>query len=88
VNSGWSVSVEFPGVPTRSGVPIVEEPCVDVTSTQVDPSGRTTVQMFAEADNEDDARERALRVASKVARNLGLADTHRNVTLEPQRTFL
>ena len=88
MNSGWSVSVEFPGTPTRSGVPIVEEPCVDVMSTQVDPSGRTTVQMFAEADNEDDARARALRVAGKVARNLGLPDTPQNVTLELQRTFL
>jgi hypothetical protein len=88
VNSGWSVTVEFPGKPTRSGVPIVEEPCADVTSTQVSPSGQTTVRVFAEADTEEHARERGIIVAGKVARELGLPDVPQSVTVELQRTFL
>jgi hypothetical protein len=88
VSSGWSVSVEFPGTPTRSAPPIVEEPCAEVTATKVSPSGHTTVRMFVEAGDEEDARARGLLVAGKVARNLGLPDTPQNVTLEWQRTFL
>ena len=88
MSSGWSVSVEFAGQPTRSGVPIVEEPCTEVLSTEVRPSGGTVVTMFVEAGDEDDARARGLLVAADVARNLGLAGSPRNVTLEAQRTFL
>jgi hypothetical protein len=44
--------------------------------------------MFVEARDEDDARGRGLRVAGKVARNRGLPDTPREVTVELQRTFL
>ena len=88
MSSGWSVSVEFPGPPTRSGVPIVEEPCAEVMSTEVSPSGRTVVRMFVEAPDEDAARARGLLVAADVARNLGLPDTPDVVTLESQRTFL
>jgi hypothetical protein len=88
VSSGWSVSVEFAGQSTRSGVPIVEEPCAEVMSTEVSPSGRTVVKMFVEAADEDAARARGLLVAADVARNLGLPDAPQNVTLESQRTFL
>jgi hypothetical protein len=88
VSSGWSVSVEFAGQSTQSGVPIVEEPCAEVMSTEVSPSGRTVVKMFVEAADEDAARARALLVAADVARNLGLPDVPQNVTLESQRTFL
>jgi hypothetical protein len=88
VSSGWSVSVEFPGRPTRSGPPVVEEPCADVMGTEVSPSGGTTVRIFAEADSEEHARERGLLVADKVAQSLGLPATPQNVTVELQRTFL
>jgi hypothetical protein len=88
VSSGWSVSVEFAGQPTRAGVPIVEEPCAEVMSTEVSASGRTVVRMFVEAANEEDARARALLVAADVARNVGLPQTPDTVTLESQRTFL
>jgi hypothetical protein len=69
-------------------VPIVEESCVEVTSTEVSGPGRTSVSMFVEAKDEDDARGRGLLVAGKVARNLGLPDTPQHVTVELQRTFL
>ena len=88
VSSGWSVSVEFAGQPTRSGVPIVEEPCAEVTSTEVSPSGGTVVRMFVEAGDEDAARARGLLVAADIARNLGLAGSPHNVSVESQRTFL
>jgi hypothetical protein len=87
MSSGWSVTIEFPGKPTRSGVDTPEEPCADVTSTKVTPSGQTIVQIFAEADNEEHARARGLIVAADVARSLGLPDPS-NVTVEAQRTFL
>ena len=88
MGSGWSVSVEFAGQPTRAGVPVVEEPCAEVVSTAATPSGGTVVTMFVEAGDEDDARARGLIVAADIARNLGLPGTPRNVTLESQRTFL
>jgi hypothetical protein len=88
MGSGWAVSVELAGQPTRSGVPLVEEPCAEVTAVEVQPSGRTVVRMFVEAGDEDAARARGLLVAADVARNLGLPDSPQDVTLESQRTFL
>jgi hypothetical protein len=69
-------------------VSIVEEPCVEVIATEVSGPGRTSVSMFVEASDEDDARGRGLLVAGKVARNVGLPDTPQQVTVELQRTFL
>jgi len=88
MGSGWAVTVEFPGKPTRPGLGTAAEPCADVTSTRVTPSGQTIVEIFAEADSEEHARVRGLVVAADVARYLGLADDPSNVTVEAQRTFL
>ena len=88
MGSGWAVTVEFPGKPTRPGLDAAAEPCADVTSTRVTPSGQTIVEIFAEADSEEHARARGLIVAADVARYLGLADDPSNVTVEAQRTFL
>jgi hypothetical protein len=88
VSSGWSVTVEFAAAPTRSGVPIVEEPCAEIVSTDVDPAGRTVVRMFVEAGDEDAARARALMVAADLARHRGLPSAPQSVTVESQRTFL
>jgi len=88
MSSGWAVTVEFPGKPTRPGLGTAAEPCADVTSTRVTPSGQTIVEIFAEADSEEHARVRGLVVAADVARYLGLADDPSNVTVEAQRTFL
>jgi hypothetical protein len=88
MSTGWSVTVEFPGKPTRSGVDTAEEPCADVTSTRVTPSGQTIVEIFAEADSEEHARARGLIVAADVARYMGLPNDPSNVTVEAQRTFL
>lgn len=87
VNTWW-VSVEYGAAPSRTGPPVVSEPCADVVSTDVSPEGRTTVNIFAVADTEDDARERALRVAGKVADSVGLPQAPQSVNVEMQRTFL
>ncbi len=88
MSTGWSVTVEFRGKPTRSGMGTAEEPCADVTSTRVTPSGDTIVEIFAEADSEEHARARGLIVAADVARYLGLPDHPNSVTVEARRTFL
>lgn len=88
MSSGWAVTVEFPGKPTRPGPGTVEEPCADVTATRVTPSGHTIVEIFAEADSEEHARARGLIVAADMARYLGLAGDPSHVTVEAQRTFL
>ena len=46
------------------------------------------MRMFVEAGDEDDARARGLLVAADIARNLGLAGSPHNVSVESQRTFL
>lgn len=88
MSSGWAVTVEFPGRPTRPGLGTAKEPCADVLSTRVTPSGQTVVEIFAEADSEEHARARGLIVAADVARYLGLAEGPSNITVEAQRTFL
>lgn len=88
MTTAWSVTVEFPGKPTRSGVGTAEEPCADVTSTRVTPGGQTIVEIFAEADSEEHARARGLIVAADVARYMGLSGDPSNVSVEAQRTFL
>jgi hypothetical protein len=88
MGTGWSVTVEFPGKPTRAGFGTAEEPCADVTSTRVTPSGETVMEIFAEADSEEHARARGLIVAADMARYLGLPDLPSSVTVEAQRTFL
>lgn len=88
VSSGWSVTVEFATAPTRSGVPIVEEPCAEIISTDVNSSGGTVVRMFVEAGDEEAARARALIIAADFARYRGLPSAPQRVTVESQRTFL